>query len=145
MSRVIGNINKYSAITPSCGTLVLIGGGNHMNMLRTVVQLAGGKEDIKICIICTAMEPRHVGAAFMMMKDSFESIGVKMDNIVSLHAADPSETLVEGFCDDIDSATLVWLDGGRQWRLSDSYLNTLVHQFHCVLCLTSNQKILFIR
>ncbi len=126
MSRVIGNINKYSAITPSCGTLVLIGGGNYMNMLRTVVQLAGGKEDIKICIICTAMEPRHVGAAFMMMKDSFESIGVKMDNIVSLHAADPSETLVEGFCDDIDSATLVWLDGGRQWRLSDSYLNTPV-------------------
>ena len=53
MSRVIGNINKYSAITPSCGTLVLIGGGNHMNMLRTVVQLAGGKEDIKICIICS--------------------------------------------------------------------------------------------
>ena len=48
MSRVIGNINKYSAITPSCGTLVLIGGGNYMNMLRTVVQLAGGKEDIKI-------------------------------------------------------------------------------------------------
>ena len=48
--------------------------------------------------------------------------GVK--NVTVLHTRDRAEADTEEFVAPLKKAKGVWYDGGRQWRLVDSYLNT---------------------
>src|SRR5262249_17407778 len=51
-----------------------------------------------------------------------------------LHTHDPKIADTEEFVKNLREANAVWFDGGRQWNIVDSYMNTLTYrEFHKVL------------
>lgn len=57
-----------------------------------------------------------------------------IDNIRMLHTHDPKIADTEEFVKPLHEATGVWFEGGRQWNIVDSYMNTLTYrEFHNVL------------
>jgi cyanophycinase len=51
-----------------------------------------------------------------------------------LHTHDPKVADTEEFVKPLREANAVWFDGGRQWNIVDSYMNTLTYrEFHQVL------------
>jgi cyanophycinase len=51
-----------------------------------------------------------------------------------LHTHDPKVADTEAFVKDLRDADAVWFNGGRQWNIVDSYVNTLTYrEFHKVL------------
>ena len=55
-------------------------------------------------------------------------------NVRMLHTHDPKIADTEDFAAPLREANAVWFDGGRQWNIVDSYMNTRTYQeFHRVL------------
>ncbi len=59
-------------------------------------------------------------------KELLQNLGVKQ--VTVLHTRDAKEANQEKFVAPLKKASGVWFVGGRQWRLADSYLNTLTHK-----------------
>ncbi len=58
--------------------------------------------------------------------------GIK--NVRMLHTHDPKVADTEAFAAVLRTANAVWFNGGRQWNIVDSYMNTLTYkEFHNVL------------
>ncbi len=123
---------------PAKGTLIIIGGGsiNGTNILETFLRLAGGK-DARLVVVPTAGGNRSPdGSVRVYDQDrvvaSWKKRGVKQ--VRMLHTHDPKVADSEEFATALADATAVWFDGGRQWNLVDSYLNTRTYrEFHKVL------------
>jgi cyanophycinase len=112
---------------PEKGSLIIIGGnaGSQRDIWDKFTQLAGGKDKAAIVVVTTASGD---SAAFDK-KDVDEvrkQTGIK--NVTLLHTSDLKEANSEKFIAPIKNATGVYFVGGRQWRIADSYLNTLTHQ-----------------
>ena len=108
-----------ASLGPSRGTLVIVGGGQlGPEIVNRFIDLAGGK-DAPMVFIPTAEEgtPRATAADNFLAR-----AGVK--NVVILHTRDRQEADSEAFVAPLKNARAVWFEGGRQWRLVDSYLNT---------------------
>jgi len=102
------------------GALVVVGGGEiGPAIVDRFVQLAGGK-DAEIVAIPTAHDVP--GAGERLAKSLRETFG--FEQITILHTKDRAEADSEEFVAPLRSATAVWIGGGRQWRLVDSYLGT---------------------
>jgi cyanophycinase len=106
---------------PERGSLVIVGGGRvGRAILSRFFELAGGT-DAPLVVIPTAG-----GAATYGPDDS----GLKMfrdfgaTHITVLHTTDRAVADSEAFVQPIAAARAVWLPGGRQWHLVDSYLHT---------------------
>jgi cyanophycinase len=57
-----------------------------------------------------------------------------LKHVKMLHTNDPKVADTEAFVKDLREANAVWFDGGRQWNIVDSYVNTLtLKEFHKVL------------
>lgn len=119
-------------VGPEKGALVIVGGGAMSNDLwNRFIELAGGPAAANIVIIPTAGEDSSASSA-PREKEKLTSLGVR--NITILHTRDPKVANQESFVAPIRKATGVWFVGGRHWRLTDSYLNTLAHkEFNAVL------------
>jgi cyanophycinase len=106
---------------PERGSLVIVGGGQlTREIVARFVELAGGP-DAECVMIPTAgegdpIDTRRAGERFA------QRFGLK--NVSVLHTRDRSEADTEKFVAPLKTARAVWFDGGRQWRLVDSYLNT---------------------
>ncbi|MDB5000225.1 MAG: peptidase dipeptidase [Mucilaginibacter sp.] len=112
---------------PEKGSLIIIGGnaGSQRDIWDKFTELAGGKDKAAIVVVTTASGD---SAAFDK-KDVDEvrkQTGIK--NVTLLHTSDLKEANTEKFIAPIKNATGVYFVGGRQWRIADSYLNTLTHQ-----------------
>jgi cyanophycinase len=106
-------------VGPSRGWLVIVGGGQlGPEIVERFITLAGGR-DAPMVFIPTAEEgtPRVTGDSNFLAK-----AGVK--HVTILHTRDPKEADTEAFVAPLKAARAVWFEGGRQWRLVDSYLNT---------------------
>jgi cyanophycinase len=58
--------------------------------------------------------------------------GIK--NVRMLHTHDPKVADTDAFAAVLRTANAVWFNGGRQWNIVDSYMNTLTYkEFHNVL------------
>src|SRR5262249_44714427 len=56
-----------------------------------------------------------------------------LKNVKMLHTADPKVADTEEFAKVVRDASAVWFNGGRQWNIVDSYVNTLTYrEFHKV-------------
>ncbi|MGV3604404.1 MAG: cyanophycinase [Dyadobacter fermentans] len=111
---------------PENGSLIIIGGGGATpEIWQRFVQLAGGKDKAKIVVITAAG-----GDSAAYDKKSVELVKREtgIANVTLLHTNDLKEANSEKFVAPIRSATGVYIVGGRQWRIADSYLNTLTHQ-----------------
>lgn len=109
---------------PATGSLVIIGGGQvGPEILQAFARLAGGK-DAPIVVVPTAGEADDYGPEHLA-KHPLARFG--FTHLSLLHTRDRRQADDPDFSQSLLSARGVWFDGGRQWRLVDSYLRTLVH------------------
>jgi cyanophycinase len=111
---------------PENGSLIIIGGGGATpEIWNKFTELAGGKEKARIVVITAA-----AGDSGFYKTDGVELVkketGIK--NVTLLHTSSLTEANSEKFIAPIKAATGIYFVGGRQWRIADSYLNTLTHK-----------------
>ena len=110
---------------PDKGTLVIVGGNmQDPAIVKRFIDIAGGP-DAPIVIIPTAGEGDEYDNYWSGLKLWREN-GAK--NLTVLHTRDRKVADSEVFVKPIRAARAVFFGGGRQWRLADSYLNTLTHK-----------------
>jgi cyanophycinase len=113
---------------PANGHLVVVGGSlSDPVIYARFMELAGGP-DAHIVIIPTAESDEYLfeGKALEKIEKRFRANGI--NNITFLHTRNPATANTEEFVQPIKDADGLWFTGGRQWRLADSYLNTLTHK-----------------
>ncbi|KQM69355.1 peptidase S51 [Pedobacter sp. Leaf216] len=112
---------------PEKGSLLIIGGnvGSQRDIWEKFTELAGGKDKAILVVVTTAS-----GDSAAYDKKGVEEVkkqtGIK--NVTLFHTSDLKEANSEKFIAPLKNATAVYFEGGRQWRIADSYLNTLTHQ-----------------
>jgi cyanophycinase len=120
---------KKSSVTrhgPEKGALIIIGGGGATpEIWKKFTELAGGKEKAKIVVITAAGGD---SAAFDTRSVELVKKETGIANVTLLHTNDLKEANSEKFVTPLRTATGVYIVGGRQWRIADSFLNTLTHQ-----------------
>jgi len=117
-----GRPSAGQEIGPASGSLVIVGGAmEDTTIVRTFLELAGGG-DAPIVVIPTAGEGDDYDHFYPGL-GQFRAMGAK--NLIVLHTRDRSVADTEAFARPLREARGVWLSGGRQWRLADSYLGTL--------------------
>ena len=112
---------------PENGTLLIIGGyASDSIYLPLFSKLAGGY-DSPIVVIPTARDDESLASdsLFLKLTERFRHAG--FPNVSILHTRDRGIANSKEFIQPIINARGVWLQGGRQWRLADSYLNTETH------------------
>ena len=111
---------------PDKGTLVIVGGGTpEPAVWQRFIDLAGGP-DAPIVIIPTAGDADDEYNEFCSCLKSWRENGAR--NLTVLHTRDRKMADSEAFVKPIRAARGVFFGGGRQWKLADSYLNTLLHK-----------------
>jgi len=120
------------SVGPERGALVIVGGGTMPPELwARFIELAGGPT-ASIVVIPTAGEDSSIVSGGARDRARLLDLGVK--NVTVLHTRNRKEADQEAFVAPLRKATGVWFVGGRQWRLADSYLNTLAHkEFNALL------------
>jgi peptidyl-dipeptidase A len=109
------------AVGPAHGSLFVVGGGRiSPELWQEFISLAGGPESL-IVIIPTASEKASFPPDYVE-KSPLREAGAK--NLKLLHTKDRNEADSPEFVAPLRQARGVWFEGGRQWRLVDSYLNT---------------------
>jgi len=124
---------------PAKGTLVIVGGGNleGTGIQEKFIELAGGP-NAKFIIVPTAggnKNPKD-GSLIVYKEENVIAPWLKrgLKNVKMLHTADPKVADTEAFVKDLRAANAVWFNGGRQWNIVDSYMNTLtLKEFYKVL------------
>ena len=120
--------NSFSQTTgPESGKLLIIGGhANDSFFIPIFKELAGG-DNAEIVIIPTARDDKNLShdPDYTELISRFSKFNFK--KITVLHTRNPKKANTPKFVNALHSATGVWIQGGRQWRLADSYLNTLTH------------------
>jgi len=114
-----------AAIGPENGSLV-IAGGNRLGseIIDRFIELAGGMDATIVVIPTAGGKPRYNEENSGV--NMFRSRGVK--DVTFLHTYNPEIADSEDFVKPLKKATGVWISGGRQWRLTDAYLNTRTHK-----------------
>ena len=108
-------------VGPQAGALIIAGGGRlGEEIMERFIDLAGGK-DARIVVIPTAGEQDSFPADWSGT-ETFRGAGVA--SVTVLHTRDRDTADSEAFIAPLRAATGVWIPGGRQWRLADSYLGT---------------------
>lgn len=113
---------------PERGTLLVIGGhASDSLFLPMFQQLVGGPSE-PVVIIPTARSDEGMQHDHFVehQQERFAQYGFQEIHI--LHTRNREEANSEAFVQPIRDAGGVWFMGGRQWRLSDSYLNTRTHK-----------------
>jgi cyanophycinase len=106
---------------PPAGSLVVIGGGTiGQEITHRFLALAGGAE-APIVAIPTAGDEQDYSQSWRGA-DFLRRAGAR--NITVLHTRYPAVADSEQFTAPLRAARAVFLGGGRQWRLVDSYLGT---------------------
>ena len=111
---------------PEKGSLIIIGGGLiPPDIWDKFTELAGGPENANIVVITTAAGD---SAGVETRTVDLVKAQTKIKKVTRLHTNDLKEANSEKFVEALKTATGVFFEGGRQWRIADSYLNTLTHQ-----------------
>lgn len=118
---------------PEKGAVVIVGGGAiSPDIWNRFIELAGGTAKANIIIIPTAGDDSTLIASGQRTQKRLQELGVA--NVTLLHTRDPKQANQDAFVAPLRQATAVWFEGGRHWRLADSYLNTLAHkEFNALL------------
>jgi cyanophycinase len=117
--------SAQTVVGPPKGSLVVVGGGiRDLNILRKFIELAGGP-DASIVVIPTAGGAQEYGQDWPGLQ-IFRDAGAKQ--LTVLHTVDPKVADTEAFVAPLKTARGVFFWEGRQWRITDAYLNTLTHR-----------------
>ncbi|MEO0572636.1 MAG: cyanophycinase [Bacteroidota bacterium] len=120
------NTTKSQSLGPKNGALFIGGGGITDAMWKVFFDLAGGAS-AKLVVIPTAFDENSINydPEFKILERQFRERG--FNSIVFLHTRDTLVANSDAFVAPLKMATAVWLTGGRQWRLADTYLHTKTH------------------
>lgn len=107
------------------GSLIVIGGGRMTDdIIKEFYDLSGGAS-AKIVVIPTAnVINNRIDSARIIA--TFKRFG--FTNITIMHTSNPKEANKESFIKPLKEATGIFFSGGRQWRISDGFLNTKAHK-----------------
>ena len=112
-------------VGPARGALVIVGGAmQDPAIVERFVQLAGGPE-APIVVIPTAGGGDAYDRYYPGLR-AFREAGAT--DLTVLHTTDREVADDPAFSAPLRQARGVWFPGGRQWRLADAYLDTLVHE-----------------
>jgi len=116
-------------VGPEKGWLIIHGGGEVSGDIKQrFVKLAGG-ENANVVLIPTAKSDKEMAdSAFIQGQGSGWAKSWGIARVTMLHTRDKVRANSEYFADTLRNATGVWITGGRQWRLADSYLDTAVER-----------------
>lgn len=108
---------------PKRGYLIISGGADYHTDIPRLIQMAGGTADARIVVIPTASVTRpETEAQLQHYCTDPKTFGATHCTV--LHTTDRKVANSEAFVKPLETATGVWLVGGRQWRLADAYLGT---------------------
>jgi cyanophycinase len=108
-----------ASLGPSKGSLLIVGGGDlGPEIEQRFIDLAGGK-DAEMVFVPTAEGPDPK----MTVPNTFLA-KAGCTHVTLLHTTDRKVADSEAFVKPLLTAKAVWFEGGRQWRLVDSYLGT---------------------
>jgi cyanophycinase len=125
MLVLAGSSLSAQTVGPEKGTLVIVGGNmQDPAIVKRFIDLAGGP-DAPIVIVPTAGEADEYDNYWSGLKQWRENGAT---NLTVVHTRDRKVADSEAFVKPIRAARGVFFAGGRQWRLADSYLNTLTHK-----------------
>ncbi len=112
---------------PETGTLLIIGGNASDEIFIPMFKELAGGDHAEIVIIPTARDDESLSldTGYAKLISRFEKYNFK--KITVLHTRNPEKARSPEFVKPLQTATGIWFQGGRQWRLADSYLNTLAH------------------
>jgi cyanophycinase len=117
--------DRRSTIGPDKGWLVVHGGGPVTNEVKErFVALAGGPNATFVAIP-TALTDQDIDVD-KYGADISRALGVA--HLTVLHTRDRARANSDAFVEPLRHAWGVWIDGGRQWRLTDAYLGTAVER-----------------
>lgn len=116
-----------TTLGPPYGSLIIHGGGSINCCAKTFVELAGGP-GVPMVYIPTAFSDDELEQNNFHLNPTFAAQRFGFKEAKVLHTRDPKEADREDFVKPIMEASGVWLTGGRQWRLADSYLHTRTHR-----------------
>jgi len=121
------NICKAQTTGPESGTLLIIGGHAEDPFYIPLFKDLACGDSAEIVIIPTARDDESLSQDpdYKELIGRFEKYDFK--RITVLHTRNPEEANSPEFVEPLKTANGVWFQGGRQWRLADSYLNTLTH------------------
>jgi cyanophycinase len=110
---------------PKKGYLLITGGATQAPDYQRFIDMAGGK-NARIVVIPTASVTKPTDQATLQAqyctgpKSPFAQV-----NCTVIHTTDRAVANSPEFVAPLKTATGIWLEGGRHWRLADSYLDTL--------------------
>jgi cyanophycinase len=114
-----------TVVGPPKGSLVIVGGGiRDLAILKRFIDLAGGP-DAPIVVVPTAGGAQEYGQDWPGLQ-IFRDAGAR--NLTVLHTVDPKVADTESFVAPLRRARGVFFWEGRQWRITDAYLNTRTHR-----------------
>lgn len=103
---------------PARGTLLIVGGGTNSLPVIQAAQRAAGGQGARWVVIPSAQTDRQ------LEDPKVPEFVRETRNFTVLHTRDRAVANSEAFVAPLSSATAVWFDGGRQWRLVDTYGET---------------------
>ncbi len=133
LSNLLSGTNPAMAQTtgPEKGILIIVGGGRMSPEIVDEFIASAGGVDAPFVIVPTALEGEDWGPEYVA-RSFLARAGVK--DITVVHTRDVKVADTEEFTAPLCRAKGVWIDGGRQWRLADAYLNTKTYkELHAVL------------
>jgi cyanophycinase len=110
---------------PAKGYLLITGGATQQPDFQRFIEMSGGK-NARIVVIPTASVTKPTDQATLQAqyctgpKSPFAQV-----NCTVIHTTDRTVADSATFAAPLKTATGIWLEGGRHWRLADSYLDTL--------------------
>ena len=120
--KVVPSVPKYG---PEKGALVIVGGNmQDPAIVKRFIELAGGPS-APIVIIPTAGDDADYDQYWSGLKQWRDNGAT---NLTVVHTRDRNVADTEAFVKPIRAARGVFLAGGRQWKITDAYLNTLTHR-----------------
>jgi len=107
---------------PKKGFLIISGGMDYHVDIPRLIQMAGGPQ-ARIVVIPTA-SVAHPETQAELDKYCTDPKTFGGTHCTVLHTTDRKVADSAAFVKPLETATGVWLEGGRQWRLADAYLGT---------------------
>ena len=133
LSALLGTVVPSMAQTcgPEKGVLIIVGGGRMSPEIVDEFIASAGGVDSPFVIVPTALEGEDWGPEYVA-RSFLTRAGAK--DVTVVHTRDVKVADTDDFTAPLRRAKGVWIDGGRQWRLADAYLNTKTYkELHAVL------------
>jgi cyanophycinase len=109
---------------PSKGFLLITGGATQPPDYQRFLEMAGGK-NARIVVIPTASVTKPTDQATLQTQYCGPKTPFAAVPCTVLHTTDRTVADSPAFVAPLTTATAVWIEGGRHWRLTDAYLDTL--------------------